>query len=122
MAKKKEDKSVGEVIGETIFKAAKPIYKEGERQRRAPKQAARTPRPTFFKPEPKASMKDIVFRVMKRAISNAGANPSIRDLYYATRPLAYAHYDWPEDKTLEYTYFANTLVVEYERRRGSIEG
>jgi len=114
----KENKSVGDVIGETIFKVAKPIYREGERQRRAPKRAPKT---TFFKPEPKTSMKDIVFQKLPTAISRAGANPSLRDLYYALRPLAYNHYKWPEDKELTYNYF-DTLTVQYEQREGAITG
>jgi hypothetical protein len=119
VAARKEDKGVGDVIGETIFKAVKPIYQEGERQRRAP---SRTPRRTFYKPEPRMPMKHIVFQKLPEAIRNAGYGPSVRDLYYAVRPLVYAHYDWPEGKILNYQYFANTLVVEYERVRGSITG
>ena len=113
-----KDKDVGDVIGGAIFKAIKPIYEEGERRRRG---TAR-PRQSYYEPVPWTSMKNVVFRVMRQAITNAGHGPSVRDLYYAVRPLAYAHYDWPPGKVLEYRYFANTLVVEYERMRGSIPG
>jgi len=121
MAPDKKNKDVGDVIGDTVFKAVKPLYKEGERQRRAPTRR-RPQKRNFYKPEPKWSQKRVVFAVMPQAIRNAGYGPSVRDLYYAVRPLAYAHPQWPEEKRLEYGYFADTLSVQYERERGRIKG
>jgi hypothetical protein len=114
----KKDKGVGDVIGETIFKAVKPIYKEGERMRRGARQSRRS----YYVPEPKWSQKRVVFAVMPQAIRNAGSSPSVRDLYYAVRPLAYAHPEWPMGEVLNHNYFANTLSVQYERERGRISG
>jgi len=109
----------GGLIGDAMFSVIKPIFKEGERQKRA---ASRPPRRTYYAPEPKVHQKDIVFRVLSRAIANAGSNFSARDLYYATRPLAYAHRDWDEDKELKYTYFSQTLLTEYQEHHGLIPG
>src|SRR5215207_9600903 len=101
-----------------MFSVIKPIYKEGERQKRA----AKRPRRTYYAPEPKISQKDIVFQVLPRAIRNAGANFSARDLYYATRPLVYKHSDWDDGKELQYSYFSQTILTEYQERHGLIPG
>jgi len=108
----------GALIGATIFKAIKPLYKEGKRQERA----ARRPPKSYYAPIPQTSQKEIVFGVLPRAIANAGALFSTRDLYYATRPLAYAHWDWDGDKELKYKYFSGTLLTEYQEIYGLIEG
>ena len=119
MAKKKNfDGDPGGLIGDAMFSVIKPIYKEGERQKRA----ARRPRTTYYAPEPKISQKDIVFQVLPRAIRNAGANFSARDLYYATRPLVYKHSDWDDGKELQYSYFSQTILTEYQERHGLIPG
>src|SRR5215208_2021843 len=101
-----------------MFSVIKPIYKEGEREKRA----ARRPRKTYYAPEPKVPQKDIVFQVLPRAIRNAGANFSTRDLYYATRPLVYKHRNWEDGKELQYSYFSQTLLTEYQEHHGLIPG
>src|SRR5215218_11010537 len=118
MAKKKDfTGDPGGLIGDAIFNAIKPLYKEAKRRERS----YRAPRQAYYAPEPKVFMKDIVFRVLPRAIANAGALFSARDLYYATRPLAYAHSDWDDDKELTYKYF-DGLLTEYQETNGRIEG
>ena len=108
----------GGLIGAAMWKAVKPLYKEAKRQERA----ARPPRRTYYAPEPKTYIKDIVFEVMGRAIRNAGANFSRRDLYYAARPLCYAHSEWEDGKPLEYRYFSQGLLTEYQEENGPIAG
>src|SRR5215212_2503172 len=108
----------GGLIGDAIFTAIKPIYKEAKRQERA----ARSPRRSYYKPIPRTPQKYIVFGALPRAIENAGANFSRRDLYYAVRPLVYAHYNWDSDKTLGYNYFSQQLLTEYQEDKGPIEG
>ncbi len=117
MARKNFDGDPGGLIGDAIFSVIKPIYKEGEKAKRA-----RSTRRTYYAPEPKVSQKEIVFRVLPQAIRNAGAHFSRRDLYYATRPLAYAHYEWEDGKQLGFSYFSQTLLTEYQERRGLIPG
>jgi hypothetical protein len=121
MAKKKDfSGDPGALIGDAIFSAIKPIYKEGEKQKRATR--PRAPRRYYYAPEPKVSQKDIVFQKMPQAIANAGAHFSARDLYYATRPLVYAHYKWEDGKELDYRYFSQQLLTEYQERHGLIVG
>src|SRR5215208_2421805 len=117
---KKEDfhGDPGVLIGDAIWSATKSLYKEAKRQERA----SRLPRRTYYAPEPKVYIKDIVFEVLPQAITNAGTNFSARDLYYATRALAYSHSDWEIGKTLGYSYFSQTLLTEYQEERGLIAG
>jgi hypothetical protein len=120
VATKKKDFSgdPGGLIGDAIWSAVKPLYKEAKKQERA----ARTSRRIYYAPEPKVSQKEMVFSIMPRAIHNAGANFSARDLYYAARPLVYAHGEWENDKRLEYGYFSQTLLTEYQEQHGAIAG
>jgi hypothetical protein len=119
VAKKNFDGDPGGLIGDAMFSVIKPLYKEGEKAKRA----RRAPRRTYYyAPEPKVSQKKIVFSVLAAAIRNAGAFFSARDLYYATRPLCYAHWEWEEGKRLEYKYFSQTLLTEYQELRGPIIG
>ena len=110
----------GALIGEAIFRAIKPLYKEGEKQRRMTRR--RAPRTSYYESEPKVSQKEIVFEVLPQAIRNAGTNFSRRDLYYATRPLAYAHDGWQSGKTLGYDYFSQRLLTECQEMHGPIAG
>jgi hypothetical protein len=92
MAKRKEDfdGDPGGLIGDAMFSVIKPIYKEGEKAKR---NRYRPPPKMYYAPEPRVSQKEIVFSVLPSAIRNTGSNFSARDLYYAVRPLAYAHND-----------------------------
>jgi GNAT superfamily N-acetyltransferase len=117
--KKDFDGDPGGLIGGAIFSAIKPIYKEGEKAKRA---ANRPPRRTYYVPEPKVSQKEIVFEILPEAIVNAGTNFSARDLYYAVRPLAYAHYEWEVGKQLNYSYFSQGLLTEYQEQNDLIPG
>ncbi|MDP9479690.1 MAG: hypothetical protein M3R38_29180 [Actinomycetota bacterium] len=119
MAKKDFTGDPGGLIGDAMFSVIKPLYKEGEKAKRA----RRAPRRTYYyASEPKVSQKQIIFSVMGRATQNAGAYFSARDLYYAVRPLAYAHADWEYGKRLEYNYFSQTLLTEYQEWHGAISG
>jgi hypothetical protein len=120
VAKKDFTGDPGGLIGDAMFSVIKPLYKEGEKAKRARRAPART---YYYAPEPKVSQKDIVFSVLRRrAIENAGSNFSRRDLYYATRPLAYAHPEWEDGKELKYNYFSQTLLTEYQEQCGLIPG
>ena len=118
MPKKDFTGDPGGLIGDAIFSAIKPLYKEAKRQERA----ARVPRKTYYKPIPKTYIKDIVFEVLPQAIRNAGTTFNRRDLYYATRPLAYNHSEWEIGKTLDYSYFSQGLLTEYQEEHGVIAG
>jgi hypothetical protein len=119
MAKKKDfTGDPGGLIGDTMWKAVKPLYKEAKRQERA----ARPSRRYYYAPEPKVYINEIVSEVLPRAITNAGANFNARDLYYATRALCYQHSEWEDGKRLEYKYFSQTLLTEYQEENGLIAG
>lgn len=121
MAKKKKDFTgdPGGLIGDAIFSAIKPLYKEGEKARRS---RSYIPRRTYYVPIPKTSQKELVFAVLPQAIGRAGTNFSARDLYYATRPLAYDLSEWEDGKRLDYRYFSQTLLTEYQEEYGLIGG
>jgi len=120
MAKKKKDFTgdPGGLIGDVIWSAVKPLYKEAKRQERA----MRAPLKTYYAPIPKTYIKDIVFEVLPQGIRNAGTTFNRRDLYYAARPLCYDHSEWETGKTLEYSYFSQGLLTEYQEEHGVIAG
>jgi hypothetical protein len=118
MAKKDFSGDPAGLIGDTMWKAVKPFYKEAKRQERGEWHSRRT----YFAPEPKVSQRDIVFEMLPRAITNAGANFSARDLYYAARALVYSHVDWEDGKALGYRYFSQTLLTDYQEENGPIGG
>src|SRR5215203_6190920 len=118
MPKKDFTGDPGGLIGDAIFSAIKPLYKEAKRQERA----AWVPRKTYYAPIPKTYIKDIVFEVLPQAIRNAGTTFNRRDLYYATRPLAYNHSEWEIGKTLDYSYFSQGLLTEYQEEHRVIAG
>src|SRR5215208_4250610 len=117
--KKNFDGDPAGLIGDTMWKAVKPLYKEAKRQERAARPSRRT---YYYALEPKVYIKDIVFEVLGRAIANAGTNFSRRDLFYAARPLCYDHSEWEGGKVLDYIYFSQTLLTEYQEENGSIAG
>jgi hypothetical protein len=107
------------VIGEAIFGVIKPLYREGERMRRRERQREKD---LLRSPRPRRSKKELVFEVLPEAIANAGAPFSARDLYYAVRPLLYRRGGWPEGEALDYGYFSQTLLLEWQEEHGRIEG
>ena len=68
------------------------------------------------------SVKDAVFLVMPAAAAKAAGSEnlpySVRQLYYAVRPLIQEY----TDKPLEYSYFTPPLVTEYEDTHGMLAG
>jgi hypothetical protein len=119
MAKKSKSSNPADIIGSAIFSAIKPLYKEGERLRRGNIRSRRR----YYEPAPpKWTQKEIVFGILPRAIENAGDLFSARDLYYAARPLCYAYHGWPAGKQLEYGYFSQTLLTDYQEIWGPIAG
>jgi hypothetical protein len=119
MAKKSKSSDPADIIGAAIFSAIKPLYREGERLRRGNSRSRRR----YYEPAPpKWTQKEIVFEILPRAEEDAGDFFSARDLFYAARPLCYAHYGWPSSKQLEYGYFSQTLLTEYQELFGPIAG
>jgi hypothetical protein len=120
MAKISKSSDPADIIGEVIFSAIKPLYREGERLRRG---NSRRSRRRYYDPAPpRWTQKEIVFGILPRAIESAGDLFSARDLYYAARPLCYAHHGWSEGKQLGYGYFSQRLLTEYQEIWGPIAG
>jgi hypothetical protein len=121
MAKKRKDfdGDPGSVIGEVIYSVIKPIHKEGEKIKRR-RRANHTRK--YYTSKPKVTQKDIVFAMLPQGIRNAGENFSRRDLNYATRPLVYNHPAWEKGEVLNYDYFSQGLLVDYQKERGLIPG
>ncbi len=65
MAKKDFDGDPGGLIGDAIFSAIKPLYKEGEKTKKTRRASSRR---YYYAPEPKVSQKKIVFSVLAEAI------------------------------------------------------
>jgi hypothetical protein len=115
----KDNKELGGHLRKALWKTCKTLYKEEERRKR---DAARVDR--YLRDLSKErfwSFKDAVFRVLPEAISAAtgdGEYPvSARTLYYQVRPLIQGF----TDKELDYTYFSQTLLTQYQEDRGPIE-
>lgn len=117
---KDAEKTAEELIGGAIYAAIKPLHKAGEKKRRDIRAAANV----RLSGGVRTYKKDIVFAVMNRAIGRARGGASVlgaRDLYYAVRPLAYPHPEWPGGD-LDYNYFSGAMLTEYQERFGKIEG
>jgi GNAT superfamily N-acetyltransferase len=111
------------LIGDAMWSVVKPLYREAKKRERDAARAARASASRIYHaPEPKVSQKDIVFEILPQAITNAGADFNARDLYYASRTLAYAHDEWETGKELNYGYFSQMLLTEYQELNGPIEG
>lgn len=103
--------------------ATRDIYNEEEQKRKG------YYRPRYYYYSSRVTFKEVVFSVMEEAISNGtggGQYPiSARNLYYQIRPLIQgkAKEDFGQVKgELEYSYFSQTLLTQYQEENGPIAG
>jgi hypothetical protein len=115
--------AVKEMIGSALWLPCKTIYEEGERREKdAARQEKRDRERERERSREPNSRKDIVFYVLPEALAKAtggGQYPvSARSLYYQVRPLIqkYTH------KELNYNYFSQDLLVQYQQEHGVIKG
>ena len=115
---------VRDAIQTALWACVKNLYKEGERRR---KSAARSRRQE--EKEARAndmSIRDAVFKVMPAAVehtSGGGRLPvGVRRLFYAVRDRISDHTSKRLDSENSYKYFSQTLVPDYQREHGVIEG
>jgi hypothetical protein len=115
--------AVKEMIGSALWLPCKTIYEEGERREKdAARQEKRDKERERERSREPNSLKDIVFYVLPEALAKAtggGQYPvSARSLYYQVRPLIqkYTH------KELNYNYFSQDLLVQYQQEHGVIKG
>lgn len=115
---------MAEAISKALWGAAKSFYKEGEARRKDAPRSSRADYNRFIQHRRKTewSQKDAVFQVLPEAIVNAtgdGLFPvSARNLYYQVRPLLQDYID----KELDYNYFSQSLLVQYQEQHGAIQG
>jgi hypothetical protein len=106
-----------ERITPALWKVSKLLYKEEKRRQRAASSTKVSP----ISRGSKWTLKEAVFDVLQKAIAAAtgkGQYPvSARTLYYQVRPLIQAY----TSKSLNYDYFSQTLLTDYQYRWGEIE-
>lgn len=115
--------TVASAISEAMWGATKTLYKEEEKRRRDAARQAKAARNRQRNPEDREpSLKDAVFAVLEEAVEKAtggGSLPtSARNLYYQVRPLIQLY----TSKELEYTYFSQDLLTQYQEEHAPIEG
>ncbi len=115
--------AVADCAGAALDNATKTLRQEAERRRkdarkaerseqRARDEAARRQRQNEW------TIKDAVFEVMLEAKEAAGHTVAARTLYYKVRPLVQQY----TDKPLDYQYFSQTLLPDYEREFAPLPG
>jgi len=119
----KVDAAVASAVSEAMWAATKTLHKEEEKRRRdaaRQEKAARNRQRSTEGREP--SLKEAVFAVLEEAVEKAtggGSLPtSARNLYYQVRPLIQLY----TSKELEYPYFSQDLLTQYQDVHGPIEG
>lgn len=113
---------VAQGIADALWAVSRELYQEGERRRKDAARQDRQDRQRERGREQAGSLKEAVFAVLPEAVGRAtgdGAYPvSARTLYYQVRPLIQRL----TAKELDYTYFSQQLLTEYQEARGRIRG
>ena len=115
--------AVAHYAGAVLDKATKVLRKEAERRRKDASKAARDEqraREEAAREERKdqPTIKDAVFGVLPAAKAAAGLIVAVRTLFYKVRPL----FQKRTDKELDYKYFSQTLLPEYQREHEVLDG
>lgn len=115
-------KEVAEASGRVLWAVCKTIYQEEKRRERdaaRAEKAAREREKLIRRQE--WTLKEAVFHVLPEALEKAtggGQYPvSARTLYYQVRPLVQSY----SRKELDYNYFSQQLLLEYQEVFGPIE-
>ncbi|EGD51734.1 ATP-binding region ATPase domain protein [Thermoanaerobacter ethanolicus JW 200] len=112
---------IAEDVAKTLWSVCKTIYKERKQRE---KNAARAERKAMEREKmlkrAQYTVREAVFKVLPEAIEKATGNGkypvSARTLYYQVRPLIQTY----TNKELEYNYFSQKLLVEYQKTYGVI--
>ncbi len=109
-------------ITKALWPVVKDLYQEEERRRKDAARAERDARERERAPSPRWSLIDAVFKVLPEAWQHATGGDqypvSSRFLYYPVRKRIQR---WT-DKELDYDYFSQDLLVEYQRQHGPLRG
>jgi hypothetical protein len=107
-------------LSKTLWAVMKDAFKEGRLRRRARNKAFRDEQ--RFERATETTMKEAAFAVLPQACSlatNKGQYPvSARQLYYAVRKAIQKY----TEKELDFNYFSQTLLVEWQETEGPIKG
>jgi hypothetical protein len=116
-------RTVAEAAAGALDAATKVVRREDQQRRkdadkadRAERQARDNARRCERAQQP--TLKDAVFTVLPEAKRRAGAVVSARTLFYKVRPLVQDY----TDKELDFGYFSQTLLPEFQREVGPLEG
>ncbi len=114
---------VAEQAAAALDGATKTLRREAEKRRKDARKAARAERRARDEAarderQNQWSIKDAVFEVLLEAKAAAGGVVAARTLYYKVRPLVQQF----TDKELDYGYFSQTLLPEYERTVAPLQG
>ncbi|ACX52472.1 ATP-binding region ATPase domain protein [Ammonifex degensii KC4] len=113
---------VAQAAGKALWAVCKTVYREEKRRERDAARAERAAREREkLLRRQEWTLKDAVFEVLPEALERAsggGKYPvSARTLYYQVRPLIQTY----TGKELDYNYFSQQLLLEYQERFGPIE-
>jgi Histidine kinase-, DNA gyrase B-, and HSP90-like ATPase/Topoisomerase 6 subunit A/Spo11, Toprim domain len=119
----KVPRAISDVMTKALWSVTKTLYEEEEQRRKDGARAERQARERQITARRKQwRMNEAVFQVMHEAWQHAsgdGAYPlSARFLYYAVRKLIQQY----TDKELDYSYFSQDLLTEYQRHHGRLRG
>lgn len=99
--------------------ATKTLHREAEQRRKDARKADRIRQQALkAERENRWSIKDAVFEVLLEAKEAAGREVAARTLFYKVRPLVQDY----TDAELNYSYFTQTLLPEYERTVAPLPG
>jgi DNA topoisomerase VI subunit B len=115
--------AVADAASKALDGATKILRREAEQRRKDARKAARAERrarddASKARRESRWTLKEAVFEVMPEAKAAAGEVVAARTLYYKVRPRIQQF----TDKELNYDYFSQTLLPEYERTVAPLPG
>jgi hypothetical protein len=116
--------TMAEAITKALWAVTKALYDEEEQRQKDGAKAERAARERLRAAERTGRwhMKEAVFQVMQHAWRHTSGNEayavSSRFLYYAVRKFIQQY----TDKPLDYGYFSQDLLPEYQRRHGKLDG
>jgi DNA topoisomerase VI subunit B len=115
--------AVGGAASKALDGTSKILRREAEQRRKDARKAARAEQrardeASKAERENRWTFKEAVFEVLPEAKATAGEVVAARTLYYKVRPLIQEF----TDKELNYDYFSQTLLPEYERTVAPLPG
>jgi hypothetical protein len=115
--------AIAEAVADVLWRVGKVRYREARDRERDARKAARVANERRrAATRPSCSLIEACFAEMLTALAHASGDGqytvSVKDLHYAIRPLVQQH----TDRTLEYSYFSQTVVTAYRQQVGELRG